>query len=45
MTPQQFILTLQNLFAKQEIVRSEGNRELLQVLESLRVSLNSNPLR
>ena len=44
MTPQQFVFNLQHLIRKEHDHR-EGNKELLKMLESLRVSLNSNPLR
>uniref|UniRef100_H2Z891 Diaphanous related formin 1 n=1 Tax=Ciona savignyi TaxID=51511 RepID=H2Z891_CIOSA len=44
MTPQQFIYNMQSLIRNQDSYRTESSRELLQVLESLRVSLNSNPL-
>ena len=43
-SPQQFIHELLCLFSNDEIIL-ETERELLKVLESLRVSLNSNPLR
>lgn len=46
MTPQQFILNLNNLTLKDEAGNLGGSdrRDLLRLLESLRVSLNSNPL-
>jgi len=47
MTPQQFIHNLQALIRQniEDKFSRESNREILQTLESLRVSLNSNPLR
>uniref|UniRef100_H2Z892 FH2 domain-containing protein n=1 Tax=Ciona savignyi TaxID=51511 RepID=H2Z892_CIOSA len=42
MTPQQFIYNMQSLIRNQDSYRTESSRELLQVLESLRVSLNND---
>lgn len=47
MTPQQFIHNMQSLIrhSGHDLHRGDVSQEMLQTLESLRVSLNSNPLR
>ena len=43
--PQQFIYNLHRLLEREQVSHGEESRSLLQELETLRVSLNSNPLR